>query len=219
LKIVPTQAIRNTSQEYSSADISKATATHGPLPELLDPRRFAELAGSQSKKADHKPSVCHSGAASVVTRRNFAAPAEKVWKKLMFYEQIDQRPPLVLRLLLPTPIRTEGGRSRIGDEVKCQYAEGHLIKRVTQIDRERHYIFDIIEQNLALGGGIRLSGGSYALREVPGGGTDVLLETRYVSSKRPRWICERIEAIVCHLFHRHILGAIGGDLPSRETST
>lgn len=136
----------------------------------------------------------------------------------MFYEQIEKRPPLVLRLLLPSPIRTEGCRSRIGDEVKCQYVEGHLIKRVTLIDRERHYIFDIIEQKLALGGGIKLSGGSYALREVPGG-TDVLLETRYVSSKRPRWIWERIEAIVCHLLHRHILSAIGDDLPSRETST
>ena len=46
---------------------------------------------------------------SIVTRMKFATSRERVWGRLMFYEQIEERPPLHLRLLLPLPlpIRTE----------------------------------------------------------------------------------------------------------------
>ncbi len=49
---------------------------------------------------------------SIVTRMRFAASPERVWHGLMFYEQIEERPPLHLRLLLPRPIRTEGRKSK-----------------------------------------------------------------------------------------------------------
>ena len=148
---------------------------------------------------------------SVVTRMNFAIPPEKVWEGLMFYEQIAKRPPLLLRLLLPVPIRTEGRKSEVGDLVTCHYVSGHLRKRGTHVTRERNYTFEVIEQNLSLGG-IRLAGGSYTLFPLPDGGTEVVLETRYHSAKRPRWLCARIEAVVCHLFHRHILRAMRSSL-------
>jgi hypothetical protein len=143
----------------------------------------------------------------VVTSMRFGSPARQVWDALMFYEQIDEPPPLYLRLLLPVPIRTEGSKSAVGDEALCLYEGGHLVKRVTQIDPCRFYGFDVCEQNLAFGG-LVLSGGSYVLRELPGGGTEVEVTTRYVSPKRPRWLWERIEASVCHMFHRHLLRAI-----------
>ena len=53
---------------------------------------------------------------SIETRIRFAAAAEKVWDALLFYEQIEQRPPLLLRLLLPLPIRTDGSKFEVGDE-------------------------------------------------------------------------------------------------------
>jgi hypothetical protein len=149
---------------------------------------------------------------SVVTGMRFAAPAEAVWKRLMFYEQIERRPPWLLRQLLPIPIRAEGRESEVGDEIKCQYESGYLVKRVTRIIRRRKYSFDVIEQNLTLHGGIRLSGGSYTICELPDGRTEVALETRYTSPNRPRWLCSRIETTVCHLFHRHILGAMWDDM-------
>jgi hypothetical protein len=144
---------------------------------------------------------------SVVTRMKFAAPPEQVWDGLMFYEEIDSPPPLYLRLFLPVPIRTEGPKSAVGDETTCVYRDGHLLKRVTRIDAGRHYGFDVVEQNLAVGGTI-LSGGCYALTELPGCGTEVAITTRYVSPRRPGWLWKPIEATVCHMFHRHLLSAM-----------
>ena len=152
---------------------------------------------------------------SVVTRMKFAAPPEKVWEGLMFYEQIGKRPPLLLRLLLPVPIRTRGRKSEVGDQVICQYTSGHLLKRVTHVTRGRDYTFEIIEQNLALAGGIRLSGGGYTLRRLPDSRTEVAIKTHYVSPKHAHWLWVRIEAAVCHSFHRHILSAMRSNLPPR----
>ena len=152
---------------------------------------------------DPKPSLI-----SVVTVMDFAAPAEVVWESLMFYEQIERRAPWLLRLLLPVPLRTEGRPRQVGDQVRCLYRSGYLIKRVIRLTQKSHYAFDVIEQNLALGGGMRLAGGSYALRAFPNGRTEVALETLYESFNRPRWLCQWIEERVCHLFHCHILGAM-----------
>ena len=136
----------------------------------------------------------------------------------MFYEQIPFPPPLHLRLLLPTPMRAEGRWSAVGDETRCIYDKGHLLKRVTRIDPWRRYGFDVVEQKLAIGSGIRLTGGSYTLLALPDGSTRIGLETRYVSSVRPRWLGRRVEAAVCHAFHRHILGAMRRELESRSKS-
>ena len=152
---------------------------------------------------------------SIVTRMNFSAAPAQVWDGLMFYEQIEEPPPLHLRLLLPLPIRTEGRKSAVGDEAMCLYQSGHLLKRVTQIDRCRYYGFDVVEQNLAIGRGLTLSGGCYTLRELPGGRTEVAVTTRYVSGKRPGWLWKPIEATVCHLFHRHLLSAMRRKIESR----
>ncbi len=153
---------------------------------------------------------------SIVTGTRFAATPATVWDALMFYEQIRRRPPLHLRLLLPAPIRVEGRRSAVGDETRCVYAQGHLIKRVTRIDPLRHYGFDVVGQELAIGRGIRLTGGSYRLLELPCGSTRIEVETRYVPPRRPRWLWRGVEAAVCHAFHRHILGAMRSEVESRS---
>ncbi|HXJ83026.1 MAG TPA: hypothetical protein VMS64_30600 [Candidatus Methylomirabilis sp.] len=154
--------------------------------------------------------------APVVTGMKCSAPIERVWNALMFYEQIPHRPPLHLRLLLPVPLRAEGPRSAVGDETRCVYEGGHVVKRATRVDRWRSYRFDVVEQNLAIGGGIRLVSGEYRLSELPGGTTRIELETCYVGSRSPAWLWRAVEAIVCHLFHRHILGAIRQDVESAQ---
>lgn len=141
----------------------------------------------------------------VTTTMTFDAPASRAWDTLMFYEQVETRPPLHLRLLLPVPIRTEGRKEVEGDEALCLYEGGSLIKRVTKVEPGRHYAFSVVKQELAVGGGMRLSGGWYTLHERPDGRTDVEAATRYTSPKRPRWLWEPLEATVCHMFHRHIL--------------
>ena len=98
----------------------------------------------------------------------------------MFYEEIAEDRPFFLRRFLPTPIGTEGCKSEVGSEVKCRYVDGHLVKRVTHIVQGHNYAFEIIEQNLALGG-IRLLGGEYTLCKLSEDRTRVALATRYAS--------------------------------------
>ncbi len=145
---------------------------------------------------------------SVVTRGKIAASATRVWHNLMFYEQIEDSPPLHLRLLLPLPIRTDGSKLAVDAQARCLYEGGHLLKRVTRIEPSRLYEFAVVEQQLTLPRGVLLRGGSYTLRELSGHRTELAVTTRYVSERGPRWLWRPIEALVCHLFHRHLLAAI-----------
>jgi len=152
---------------------------------------------------------------AIVTRMDFAASPAQVWEGLVLYEEIGERPPLHLRLLLPVPIRSEGEISEVGDEAKCLYEGGHLLKRIMRIERGGLYEFEIAEQALSVGGGMRLSGGCYTLRERPDGRTDVAIETRYVSSRWPRWFWRPLESMVCHWFHRYLLGSMRRKIESQ----
>ena len=146
--------------------------------------------------------------AIVATTMIFDAPPARVWRGLRFYEEIDRRPPLHLRLLLPMPIETAGDKSRVGDEARCLYQGGYLVKRATAVEPERRYAFSVVEQALVVGSGVKLTGGEYTLRQLEPGGTEVELTTRYTSPRRPRWLWGPIERAVCHSFHRHLLRAI-----------
>ena len=153
--------------------------------------------------------------ASVVTSMTFAASPADVWEGLLFYEEIGGRPPTHLRLLLPVPIRTEGKVSEVGGEAMCLYEGGHLLKRVTRIERGHFYEFEVAEQSLSVGGGMRLSGGRYTLCELPDGQTEVAVETRYLSTKWPRWFWRPLERLVCHWFHRYLLGSMRRTIESK----
>jgi hypothetical protein len=71
--------------------------------------------------------------------------------------------------------------------------------------------FEIVQQNLALRG-IRLLGGNYTLRVQSEDCTRVALATHYASLNCPRWVFGRLEAAVCHSFHRYILSAMRSNL-------
>jgi hypothetical protein len=152
---------------------------------------------------------------SILTRMTFDASPTQVWTGLVFYEELGGQPPLHLRLLLPVPIRTDGRVSEVGDEATCVYEGGHLLKRITRIERGDLYEFEVAEQKLAVGGGMRLSGGRYTLHELPDGRTEVAVETRYVSTRWPRWFWRPLERLVCHWFHRYLLGSMRREVESR----
>jgi hypothetical protein len=149
--------------------------------------------------------------ASITTYHDFFAAADAVWDALMFYEEIAEDRPFLLRHFLPSPIGTEGCKSEVGGDVKCRYVGGHLLKRVTRIVRRQNYAFEVVEQNLALGG-IRLLGGVYTLRMMAKDRTRVALATHYASPNCPRWLFGRLEAAVCHSFHHYILSAMRSNL-------
>jgi hypothetical protein len=149
--------------------------------------------------------------ALVTSCQDFFAAADAVWEALMFYEEVTKTRPFILRRFLPTPIGTEGCKSEVGGEVKCRYVDGHLVKRVTHVVRGHNYAFEIIEQNLALGG-IKLLGGEYIFSRLSEDRTRVALATRYASPNYPRWLFGRLEAAICHSFHRYILSALQSNL-------
>jgi hypothetical protein len=153
-------------------------------------------------------------AASVTTCQDFLAAADAVWEALMFYEEIAEDRPFLLRHFLPVPIGTQGCKSEVGSDVRCQYVGGYLLKRVTHIVRGVSYAFEIAEQHLALGG-IRLLGGDYTLRVLSEDCTRVALATHYASPNRPRWLFGRLEAAICHSFHHHILSAMRSNISAR----
>ena len=153
----------------------------------------------------------------------FGTSPEQAWGGLMFYEQIDRPPPLHLRLLLPMPVATAKTQSSVGDEVRCLYHGGHLLKRITRIDVGRHYEFEVIEQNLVIGGGLALIPSNVKIGAV-GASIDVLtvrnITAAYVgagatvSAGRNAWLWKPIEQAVCHMFHRHLLAAIRSKVES-----
>ena len=173
----------------------------------LQPQKCWEI--RQATRIDSCRSREHS--ASVTTYQDFFAPTDAVWEALMFYEEIAEDRPFLLRRFLPTPIGSQGCKSTIGGEVKCRYVGGHLLKRATRIVRRQNYAFEVVEQNLALGG-IRLLGGDYTLRMMAKDRTRVALATHYASPNYPRWLFGRLEAAVCHSFHHYILTAMRSNL-------
>lgn len=152
---------------------------------------------------------------SISTRMTFAMSPDKVWNGLLFYEEINGQPPLYLRLLLPIPIGTKGKISKVGSEVMCLYQGGHLLKRITRIEAECVYEFEVAEQSVPVGGSMRLCGGGYTLRALSSNATEVAVETRYTSSKWPRWLWRPLEKVVCHLFHRYLLSSMRNNIESR----
>ncbi len=160
--------------------------------------------------------LAETDVSTVATRCVVAASPARAWEGLMFYEQIAERPPLHLRLLLPVPIRTVGDKAQVGDEARCLYDRGYLIKRVSQVDVGRRYAFDVVEQALVVGGGMTLSGGEYVLRELAPSRVEIRVTTRYASPRRPRWLWRPLEHAVCHSFHRHILRAMQRAIEGRR---
>ena len=146
--------------------------------------------------------------ATITTRMVFPVSVARTWDSLIFYEEVKERPPLHLRILLPVPIRADGDKKQVGGEAMCLYEGGHLVKRATRIVEPELYEFEIARQALSVGGSMKLSGGRYTLREVAPERTEVSVETRYTSTKWPRWLWRPLEKFVCHMFHRFLLRSI-----------
>jgi len=145
---------------------------------------------------------------SVITSARFPVPAALAWERLLLFEEIERKAPFLLRAVLPSPIGTSGSKAPVDARTLCRYREGVLVKRVTDIAAPHRWRFEVEEQGFAIAGGARLLGGGYALRDLPDGGSEVALETRYAAALRPRWLWRRLEAAFCHAFHRHLLAAM-----------
>jgi|RhiMethySRZTD1v2_1073278.scaffolds.fasta_scaffold280140_2 hypothetical protein len=150
---------------------------------------------------------------AVTTTVDLDLPTERAWEALRFYEDIPTRPSAILRLVLPTPRRSEGQKAQPGALIRCTYDGGALVKRITIADRPSLLRFEVLEQRLGIENCVSLGEGSYEIR-VHGTGSTVLLTTAYRGHLRPRFLWRPLERALAHAVHRHILGGIE-DRPDR----
>ena len=145
---------------------------------------------------------------TVTTKAAFDAPPDEVWLRMMFYEEVPHRPPLLLRMFLPSPVKTQGNGKQVGTVVECTYSRGGLMKRITVLERPRLVRFEVLEQHLGVERCMTTVEGSYEFR-ADGGGTEVALTTQYRGHLRPRWLWRPFERLLAHQLHRHILAGMG----------
>lgn len=145
---------------------------------------------------------------AVTTKAGFAAPPDKVWQQMMFYEEVPHPPPLLLRMFLPSPLTTQCDGKRVGATVECTYSRGSLVKRITALKRPRLVRFKVLEQHLGVERCVTTVEGSYEIRAA-GPGSEVALTTKYRGHLRPRWLWRPFERLLAHQLHRHILAGMG----------
>lgn len=139
---------------------------------------------------------------------HFTQPPDVVWRHLMTYEELPSRPPWLLRLILPEPLRTSGSKGCAGAELVCSYRGGSLIKRMAAVDPPYRMRFTVSAQSLGIEDCVVARSGSYEIFATPDGGSMVELTTRYLARLHPRWLWRPIEALAGHQLHRHILKAM-----------
>lgn len=169
-----------------------------------------------STTVDHRPNAAIARLDRVVTRQTLSMAPSRIWNGLVFYENIPDPPPLLLRLLLPVPMGTEGRITTVGDTVTCRYREGYLLKRLTKLTRNSLYEFEVVDQSFSSRLKVWFAGGCYSLCELSNGRTEVVVETRYESARTPRWFWKPMEKMVCHSFHRYLLKSIRRSMESTD---
>jgi hypothetical protein len=159
---------------------------------------------------------------AVATTAGFDAPPDEVWQRMMFYEEVPRRPPLLLRIFLPSPISTQSIDKEVGSIVECSYSRGGLAKRITVLERPRLVRFDVLEQRLGIERCLRTVAGSYEF-SAAASGTAVRLTTQYRGHLRPRRLWVPVERLLAHQLHRHILAGMGAtrfvDQPDTDAPT
>lgn len=149
---------------------------------------------------------------AVETSIHFHASPETVWQRMLSYEEVPARPPFLLRVLLPHPVRTEGDKTCVGANVQCRYKGGNMVKRIKVVEPPHLVQFEVTQQRLGIEGCVTTLGGSYQLRSC-GDQTEIVLTTNYQGHLRPRYFWRPFERFLAHQLHRHILGGMRASLP------
>ena len=116
----------------------------------------------------------------VVSSGHLACEARRAWEKVCFYEHIALQPSLLLRTVLPVPLRTTGAYRKVGDISRCMYSDGgYLAKKIRTIVDGHRIDFDIIEQSIRYAARIALRGGTIQIDSHADNTSSVRMLTRY----------------------------------------
>lgn len=157
-------------------------------------------------------------AVAVETTCIIDAPLESAWSAVMFYEDVEHDPPLLLRLALRTPLYAHGRVSRVGDRRTCVYTRGRLTKKITAVRPLEALDFAVVEQEMFEDYSVRLTGGSFRFEAVDAGRTRVTLTTSYEPLLRPRWAWRPAETHVVTLLHAHVLEGMAQEAERAEAA-
>jgi len=146
--------------------------------------------------------------AVVVTKRSIAAAPADVWDALMFYEEVDAEPPLLLRLGLPRPVRAEGSMRRAGDVKVCIYEHGELHKRITRVEPHHRIDFEVTHQQIGFERSVSLRSGAFTLTPAANGRTHMALSTGYTPHLAPRFVWGPIERLAVRTLHNHVVDGV-----------
>lgn len=160
---------------------------------------------------------------SVATHVRIASNPETLWRCIQFYEEVPGRPPLLLRALIPAPVRSHGEKTTAGSKVLCLYDSGMLVKRITTLEKPHLIEFELLEQSLGIEQCVAAEGGSYQIHW-NGHDSTVVLTTNYLAYLRPRWLWAPLEKQIVHQLHHHILRGMrktlaAANAPSRNPMT
>jgi len=145
---------------------------------------------------------------TVATTHVIDAPPATVWDNIVFYEEVERTPPLLLRIGLPRPIGTSGPIDRVGAIRTCLYDKGSIVKRVTSRNPNDELAFAVTHQDIHFEHDVRLVGGRFKMQRIHGDRTRVTLETTYEPLLPPRWCWRPIEELAIHTLHEHVLAGM-----------
>ena len=143
--------------------------------------------------------------ATVRTELHMHATPQEAWDAVMFYEEVEHDPPMLLDLSLPKTIGSQGRKDRVGEIVRCQYDRGWLVKRISKVEPGQALEFEVIEQHLHFERDVTLTGGSFRIEKLDDGTARVVLTTDYERHLHPGWLWTPVEKEVVHTLHEHVL--------------
>ena len=137
----------------------------------------------------------------VCTSGRLSCEAQRAWEKVCFYEHIATQPSLLLRTVLPVPLRTSGAYRKTGDVSRCMYSDGgYLAKKIRHIVEGQRIDFDIIEQSIRYATRIALKGGTIQIESHDDNTSSVRMLTRYELHGAAR--------LIPRLFINHVMSAM-----------
>lgn len=142
----------------------------------------------------------------VCTSGRLSCTAERAWEKVCFYEHIETPPSLLLRTVLPVPLRTTGAYRKVGDVSRCMYSDGgYLAKKITHIVDGQRIHFNIIEQSIRYASSIMLRGGTIQIESHDDDTSSVRMLTRYEVQGPARLIPRFVINYVVSAMHRIVI--------------
>jgi uncharacterized membrane protein YhaH (DUF805 family)/uncharacterized protein YndB with AHSA1/START domain len=158
----------------------------------------------------------------VLTTVEIAAPAEAVWRHVVTFTELSEPPAWFFRLGIAYPRRATIEGRGVGALRRCEFSTGAFLEPITAWEEPSRLAFSVAAQpppltewspyrHVAaphLDGYLRVHGGEFRLRPLPGGGTRLEGRTFYEMRIFPTAYWSLWSDALIHAIHQRVLGQI-----------